>query len=172
MGQHVRGAVRRDDRGGSEWKVFWLGGQAQGLTPDERTPSIAEAHDHPVPVLRASLWGATAPWHLVALAGLGVWLLFAPAAFGVDIRSGAADVAHIGGAFVVVVAVIAMAEVVRALRLLGVAAGLGVATLVLATGPDAGYAAALIVTGLAVAALSVPRGHIQETSGDWHRLTK
>ena len=172
MGQHVRGAVRGHDRGGSAWKVFWLGGQAHGSTPDERTPSIAEAHDRPGSVFRASLWGATAPLHLAAVAGLGVWLLFAPSAFGVDIRSGAADVAHIGGAFVVVVAVIAMAEVVRALRLLGVAAGLGVAALVFLTGPGAGYAAALVVTGLAVAALSVPRGSIHETYGDWHQLTR
>lgn len=48
MGQHVRDATRRGDRDGSTWKVFWLGGQAEGSTPDERTPTIAEAHDRPV----------------------------------------------------------------------------------------------------------------------------
>ncbi len=172
MGQHVRDAVRRGDRGGSAWKVFWLGGQAEGSTADERTPSIAETHDRPWPLFLASLWGATAPWHLIAVAGLGAWLLFAPAVFGVDIRTGAADVAHIGGAFVIVAAVIAMAEVVRALRLVNVAAGVGVAAFVFVTGADAAYAAAMVVTGLAVAALSVPRGHIHETYGGWERLTR
>jgi len=172
MGQHVRDAVRRSDRGGSAWKVFWLGGQAEGSTADERTPSIAETHDHPGPVFRAALWGATAPWHLIAVAGLGVWLLFAPAAFGVDIRTGAADVAHIGGAFVIVVAVVAMAEVVRALRLLNVVAGVSVAALVFVTSPDVRYAAAMVVTGLVVAVLSVRRGRIHETYGDWERLTR
>ena len=40
------------------------------------------------------------------------------------------------------------------------------------TGPDADYAAAMVVTGLAVVALSIPRGRIHEAYGDWHRLTR
>lgn len=172
MGQHVRDAVRRGDRGGSAWKVFWMGGQADGCTPDDRSPAIASGHDRPGAVFRASLWGANAPWSLVAVAALGVWLLAAPAVFGVDITSGAADVAHIGGAIVLVVAGIAMAEVVRALRFLGVVAGLGIAALVFVTGPDAGYAVAMVVTGVAVAALSIPRGPVTETYADWTLLTR
>ncbi|MGI9119778.1 MAG: hypothetical protein ACR2G7_06615 [Acidimicrobiales bacterium] len=72
MGQHVRDAERRGDRSGSPWKVFWMGGQAESSGPDERTPSIASPHDHPSAILRTSLWGASAPWHLIALAGIGV----------------------------------------------------------------------------------------------------
>jgi hypothetical protein len=172
MGQHMRDGIRRGDRDGSAWKVFWLGGKPGDSTPDERSPSIAETHDEPGKVLRASLWGATLPWNLAAVAALGVWLLAAPAVFGVDIRSGAADVAHIGGAVVIVAAVIAWAEVVRSLRFLNVAAGLGIAGLVFLTDPDAGYAAAVVITGLAIAALSVPRGRITEDYGDWHLLTR
>lgn len=171
MAQHVRQAVRRGDRGGSAWKVFWMGGQAVDSAPDGRTPAMVEAHDRPAAVLRASLWGAAATWNLVVVAALGVWLLFAPAAFGVDIRSGAADVAHIGGAVVIVAGVVAMAEVVRAVRLAGVVAGAGMAALVFMTDAGAGYSAAVVVTGVLVAGLSLPRGEIHETYGQWRRLT-
>lgn len=172
MGQHVRTAVGRGDRGGSAWKVFWLGGTAEGSTPDERSPSIEELPDRPATVGRSMLWGASAPLTLAGVAALGVWLLFAPAVFGVDIHRGAADVAHIGGAVVVVIAVIAMAEPVRALRLLNVAAGIVMALVVLLTHPRPGYAVAVIVTGLAVAALSIPRGVIRETYGPWRLMTR
>ena len=172
MGQHVRDAVRRGDRGGSAWKVFWMGGRAEGSTPDTRTPAIDEAYDHSGRVFRASLWGAGAPWNLLVVAALGVWLLAAPAVFGVDNRTGAADVAHIGGAFVIVAAVIALAEPIRTVRLLNVVAGLAIAGLLLLTDPDGGYAAATFVTGLAVAALSMRRGRIDETYGDWNLLTR
>ena len=172
MGQHVRDAVRRGDRDGSAWKVFWMGGMPGESTPDERTPSIADAHDKPAGVLRASLWGATIPWKLAVVAVLGVWLLAAPALFLVDIRSGAADVAHIGGAVVIVAAVIAWAEPVRALRWLNVPAGLAIAGLVFLTDPKGGYAAAIVATGIAVAVLSTGRGSIRDTYGDWELLTR
>ena len=172
MAQHVRQAVRRGDRDGSAWKVFWLGGGADDSTPDERPPPMIEAHDRPGAVFRASLWGAGAPWNLVAVTALGVWLLFVPAAFDVDIRSGAADVAHLGGAFVIVAAVVALGEPVRALRLLNVPAGIAVAALVFAADPGAGYATAVVLTGVAIALLSVRRGPIRESYGDWELLTR
>ena len=172
MGQHVRDAKNRGDRGGSLWKVFWLGGKPGESTPDERTPAMAELPDRTGPVLRAMVWGASTPWSLVAVTALGLWLLTAPAVFGVDIHSGAADVAHIGGAFIIVVAVIAMAEVVRAFRVANVAAGLLTAGLVFLTGPPAGYAVVMVITGLAVAALSLPRGRITESYGTWDRLIR
>ena len=83
----------------------------------------------------------------------GVWLLFAPAAFGVDIRQGAADVSHIGGRFVIVTAVIAMAAPVRARRRLNVTAGPGSPFRSSWPAPALGYAGAIVVTGLAVAVL-------------------
>ena len=107
---------------------------------------------------------------MVAL--LGLWLLAAPALFQVDIRSGAADVAHIGGAVVIVAAVIAWGEPVRAVRLLNGPAGLAVAALVFLADPGTGYAAAVVVTGVAVTALSLRRGQIRESYGNWRLLTR
>ena len=172
MGQHVGQSSRRGDRGGSTWKVFWQGGSAEGCTPDERSPGIETLPEQPVRVTASSLWGASAPWPLVGVTVLGVWLMFAPSVFGVDIRTGAADVAHLGGAFVVVVAVVAMGEVVRAARALSLLGGLAIAGLVLLTDGPTAFVVAVVVTGLAVAALSVPRGRVTETYGTWDRLVR
>lgn len=172
MGQHMRDAVRRGDRDGSAWKVFWMGGKAGESTPDEGRPAIGELSDRPGPVLRSMLWGATAPWNLIAVTGLGIWLLFAPSAFDVSIHSGAADAAHIGGAVVIVASVIAMGEPIRLLRLLAGAGGLATAGLVFLTDPDADYAAAIVATGVLIAVLSVPRGRIRDAYGDWTLLTR
>lgn len=172
MGQHMRDAVRRGDRDGSAWKIFWMGGSAEGCTPDERSPDIGELSDRPGPVTRSMLWGATAPWNLVAVAALGVWMLFAPAVFDISIRSGAADAAHIGGAVVIVAAVIAMGEPVRLLRFLAAAGAVGAAALLLLADPDGTFAVAMVATALAIVVLSVPRGRIRDAYGDWELLTR
>jgi uncharacterized membrane protein len=172
MGQHVKQARRRGDRGGSTWKVFWLGGQADGCTPDERTPEMLDLPERPLALLRASLWGVRAPLGLVALTVLGMWSYAAPGAFGVDIRSGAADVAHLGGAALVVVAVVAKAEVLRPLRLLAMPVGLAVAVGVLLTGAGAAFTVAMVATGLLATGAAVPRGPIRESYGQWDPLVR
>ena len=170
MVQHVRDSKRRGDRGGSLWQIFWKGGSGDTSTPDERTPDIGLLHDRPATVARASLWGMSVPPALAASAAAGVWLLAAPAVFDVAITTGAADVAHLGGAAAVVVAVVAMGEVVRAMRYLNVAVGLAVAALVWVTGAGAVYSVVVTLTGLALAALAVPRGRVTESYGDWDRF--
>lgn len=172
MGQHVRQAGRRGDRDGSWWKIFWLGGKADGCTADDRTPEMLDLPDRPWALTRSSVWGATAPPALLGVTALGVWLYAAPGVLGVAVTSGAADVAHLGGAVVVVVAVVAMAEVLRPLRLLGVPAGAAIAVLVWLTGAGIGYAVAITLSGLAVAVLSVPRGSIRERYGAWDTVAR
>lgn len=172
MSQHMRQAHHRGDRGGSWWKIFWLGGKADGCTPDDRTPEMLDLPDRPLTLTRSSLWGTSAPLALLGVTALGVWLYAAPGVLGVDITSGAADVAHLGGAFVVVVAVVAMAEVLRPLRLLGVPAGVAIAALVWLSGADVGHAVVITLSGLAVAALSLPRGPIRDRYGAWDTVAR
>jgi hypothetical protein len=172
MSQHVRQSGARGDRDGSWWKIFWLGGKADGCTADDRTPEMLDLPDRPGALTKSSLWGTSAPLALLGVTVLGVWLYAAPGVLGIDITSGAADVAHLGGAFVVVVAVVATAEVLRPLRLLGVPAGVAIAALVWLTGTDLGYAVAITLTGLAVAALSLPRGSIREHYGAWDGVAR
>lgn len=172
MGQHLRDAIRRGDRGGSAWKVFWLGGTAEGCTPDEGTPELSELPDRLGAVTRAMVRGSTVPWSLAVTTLLGIWLLLAPAAFGVSIRSGAADAAHIGGAVVIVASVVAFAEVVRAVRWVNLLVAPGIIAAVVFTSSDAGYATAMVITGLLVAMLSLPTGDVQDSYGRWDRLIR
>lgn len=169
MGQHVRDSARRGDRDGSTWKVFWMGGSGEDSQPSERMPPVHRFADDPWSALKASVWGFTPTMTLSVSAAVGVWLLAAPAVFGVDIRSGAADVAHIGGAAIVVTAVVSMGEVARGLRWLNVVLGIGVAALVWLTDPGTAYAGVLLVSGALVAALAVPRGRVREQYADWQR---
>lgn len=57
---------------------------------------------------------------------MGIWMLVAPEVMGVAIQADAADVNHLGGALIVVMAVISMGEVVRTGRYLNVLFGLAV----------------------------------------------
>jgi hypothetical protein len=168
MLQHVRDGRRRGDRGGSTWKVFWLGGSAEGAGNDTRSPSLTAEEVSPVGVAKASLWGLSVPWNLVAAAALGVWLLALPGVYDVSVRSSAADVAHLGGAFVLTVAVVSMGEVVRRLRWCNVVAGVAIAVLAVpAAGMGSWPTAVLAVSGLLAAVASVPRGPIVERYADW-----
>jgi hypothetical protein len=172
MGQHMKQARRRGDRAGSTWKIFWLGGKADGCTADKRTPEMLDLPDRPLVLTRSSLWGVRAPIGLTALTLLGIWTYVAPGAFGVDIRSGAADIAHLGGAAIAVVGVVAMAEVLRPLRLLAVPAGLIVAAAAPLAGAGLGFSAAMALTGLLVAVTSLPRGPIHESYGSWDPVAR
>ncbi|WP_046472225.1 vitamin K epoxide reductase family protein [Allosalinactinospora lopnorensis] len=169
-GQHVREANRRGDRGGSWWKVFWLGGGSEGSVPDKRTPEMLEFPERPLSVTASSLWGASVPIALVGAAVLGMWLYAAPGVFGIEIDSAAAAVGHLGGTFVVVATVMAMAEVLRPLRLLAFAGGAVIAIAIWFTGAGAGYTVALTLTGLVIMALSVPRGPVRDDYGGWDRI--
>ncbi|WP_153556287.1 vitamin K epoxide reductase family protein [Roseimaritima sediminicola] len=168
MFQHMRQAKRRGDRDGSVWTVFWKGGKPDGCTPDERSPAMMEFADHPVAVVRASFWGMSFPWTLVATMMLGIVIMFLPTAFGVDIETTAADIAHLGGALIVTFSVISMGEVIRTGRLLNLP--LAAAVVIgpwMADQAPSGFALAATVLGIAVAALSIPRGKITQTYGAW-----
>ena len=168
MGQHMVQAKRRGDRGGSLWTIFWKGGAAEGSTPDERSPELQSLPQQPGSVLAASIWGMSFPWTLTASAVLGVFLMFCPALFGIDIQTRASDVAHLGGALIVTISVISMGEVIRIGRYANVPLGLGAAILPWFTAEsNAPYSAVLAIAGVLVAALAIPRGPKRERYGRW-----
>lgn len=168
MGQHLAGVKRK---GTSLWEAFWKGGPAEGATSDERSPDVGALPDAPRRVAASSLWGMSFPWTLVASAALGVGLMFVPGAFGM--AKPASDVVHVGGALVFTTAVVAVGEPVRAFRYLNVLLGLAVAVLpwLLGGGTAVGQTVAS-AGGLAVAALSLPRGKVAETYGAWGRFIR
>lgn len=170
MIQHVRQAKKRGDRSGSLWTIFWKGGLADGCTVDERSPELVNFPDRPWKVLKASIWGMSAPWTLSVCALLGLALMCTPSWFGIDIKTPAADIGHLSGALIVTVSVVSMGEVVRTVRylniLLALIAMIGPWLAVAATTPYATVSAAI---GAMVFALSIPKGRMRERYGAWDR---
>jgi hypothetical protein len=166
MSQHLAEARRR---GESLWRTFWLGGSAESSQHDERSPAMVELPQRPGRVLRASLWGFSVPGTLGAATLLGIWLMLTPAMFGLEDRAG--DGFHLIGALIIVVAVIALGEPLRALRYLNLPLGLAAAVLpwLLEGGTTAG-AFSGAVAGALVALSALPRGPVRERYGTWDRL--
>lgn len=112
------------------------------------------------------------PWTLVVSSILGLVIMTLPSAFGVDIKTTAADIGHLGGALVVVIAVICMGEVLRMGRYINVLLGLGIAILPWLHAGNTALSVSYSLLGLAIAALSIPRGPKRETYGLWDRFVK
>jgi hypothetical protein len=168
MGQNLAAAKRG---GTSLWTAFWKGGPVEGSEEDERTPAMASLPERPGALLAASAWGMSLPWTLAVSIAVGLWLMISPDVLGLG--RAAADVLHLGGAVVVVVAVVALAEPLRALRFLNVPLGLAVAVLpwVLRGATAPGRVSALI-GGLLVTALALRRGQVRERYGAWSRWVR
>jgi hypothetical protein len=112
------------------------------------------------------------PPSLGVMAALGLALLAAPNAFDEAITSRAADIAHLGGAAVLVIAVVAMGEVVRTFRLLAVPVGAVMVASVWLVEASVSFAAFVTVAAMAVAALALPRGRVVERYADWDRFLR
>jgi nucleoside-diphosphate-sugar epimerase/uncharacterized membrane protein len=158
--------VQSRRRGEPVWRVFFMGGAAPGAGHDTR-----QAFDAPLSKsLVEALDGVNPPWTLVAVALLGAWLMFTRLVFGTEPPMAHSD--HLTGALVLVVAVTAMAEVGRMLRLLNVALGAWlVAAPWLLSGASTSAKAGSVAVGAAIVLLSLPRGHrSREHYGNWDRF--
>ena len=154
-------AARRD--GKSLWRTFWVGGTMQGGSDDQRTPHYGAPMTQ---MLAPVTWGVSVPWTLIASGLVGVWVMFAPALFGMSVPAAHSD--QVAGALVVTVAVIATAEVVRALRFLNVVLGVWIAASGwMLSGATAAGRWSGLVAGLLILALSLRRGPIRDRYGAW-----
>jgi hypothetical protein len=171
MAQHMKQAVK--EKGEKFWRVFWKGGEPKEENTDERTPELITLPQQPMTVVKASLWGMSAPWTLVISSILGAWLMFAPALFDVGIEKTVSDICHLGGALIIVTSVIAMGEVVRVGRYFNILLGL-----IVAAGPWFFEMQSLwlnvtnVAAGLLVVALAFPRGVIKEHYGKWDKYVR
>jgi hypothetical protein len=145
------------------WRTFFLGGDAFERARDSKIVRIDE--ERPAWMLR----GVSFPPGLLLSAALGSWLMFAPLALGA--QGGAANAQYVIGPLIVTVALIATAEVARPVRFLNVPLGLAAAisALVLAGSTPAATVNAVLV-GVAVAALSLPRGQVRERYGGFEAI--
>lgn len=154
--------LRASKRGGtSYWHAFWFGGTPAGThdaPPADRRPSWSPG---------AMLWGLTPTWSLLGASALGTWMMFAPAVLGSEglMR----DSSFVVGALVIVVSVIAMADVARVTRYLNLALGswLVVAPWFLEVGAGARWNA--LVVGVFVGLLSLPPGRWRDRYGGAER---
>lgn len=177
-GQFLR---RRRKAGRSLLQVFFTGDTDDGEPADgiavapgttggsAGTRTYGEFERAPQQVLRDMLGGNVgAPWNLLACIAIGAWLMCTRLTVGAEGQVANAD--HLIGALVITVAVTAMAEVARPVRLLNI--GFGVALLIVPFAYDAGSASlwSSLACGVALIALSLPRGAIRQRYGAWNRL--
>ena len=148
------------------WRTFWRGGPAlsDNQTPE---PDLARPASS---VLRDFVTGGVSfPWTLVASAGLGILLLATPLVMGTEPPLYFSD--HMTGCLVIMVAVTAMAEVVRPVRFMNIPLGAWIiASPFLLEGGTTSSTVLDVVIGLALMGLSLPRGtRSDEHYGGWDR---
>ena len=158
--------VRAAREGQSVWRVFWLGGT---LT---EAPMESGSGGHPdVISAKAMIWGVALPWNLLVAAALGLWLMAAPSI--VDSGGNAAHSDHLVGALVVSFAIMAWADVGRALRFVNILLGAWIAVAPwLLDGATTGAVVSDLVVGIALILLSLPRGPVGERYGTWDRYIR
>lgn len=158
--------VQARQEGQPLWKVFWLGG-----TLRETSEAAASTVRPDVVRPMAMFWGVSLPWNLLVSAALGLWLMFAPSTLG--ITGAAAHSDHLVGALMLTVAVVALAEVGRAVRFVNVLFGAWVIaspwllrrTTTAATWND-------MIAGTLMILLSFPRGPVVERYGSFERYIR
>jgi hypothetical protein len=168
MSQFMVGARRE---GKPFWRTFWVGGtleQDRTRGPADSPAMARRRRGSPTARIVAAMDLNNVPWNLLLSAALGVWLMAAPAVLGVS--GAAADSSHLAGALVVTWAVIAFGEVARPARLLNILMGIWIAGApwFLSGATDVSRWADVFV-GVALVALSVRRGRIDEQFGGWNR---
>lgn len=151
--------------GQSLWRTFWLGGSLAQGDPDKGGVHAG------LMTAKEMVWGVAIPWNLLVSAAFGLWLMASPALFGTTDRAAHSD--HLIGALVVTVAIIALADVGRAVRFINVAFGAWfLAAPWLLSGSTTASAWNDVAIGGALILLSVRRGPVKERYGEWQRFIR
>ncbi len=149
MGQFLSWAKRR---GKPLIRTFFQGDAIEAGAED-----TSDAMASPATFWADAKRGLTLPWTLAASIALGVFLMLTRVILGNEGAMANSD--HVVGALVITVAIIATAEVARALRFVNVAFGAWlVAAPFLLTGVGHLGAIVSVVVGIALVGLSLPRG--------------
>jgi uncharacterized membrane protein len=157
--------ARRRRAGDKLWTLFWKGGEDEGHAMEEPAVGLAS----PIgPLFRAMVTGVTIPWGLAVTTVLGAWLVAAPNLLGIE---GAAATLHvIAGAIVLVISVLALAEVLRILRFINLLVALVVLISPwLLAGITLTAQLAATAVGLALIGATLPRGRVRARYGRWER---
>jgi len=157
--------VKRTKQGKPFWRTFWMGDTIESGSKDERTPRFTDSIFKTIPAMG---WGVNVPWNLLLCTAIGLWWMFYPGNFGVS--GTAANNFTTLGALVVTFSVIAMAEVGRALRFINIIFAFWlIAAMFLVNVVPANAFWNAIISGVALIALSFPKGKIREKYGSFDR---
>lgn len=156
--------LRTKREGGNIWRAFWRGegSMAEEPEPTHRRSQLSE--------ILHSIEAFSAPINLWLSALVGAWLMSAPTILGLS--GAAADNTHIMGALVVTFAVVAFAEPARLVRVLNVMCGIWVvlAAWILNNGGTPVWPWISVVSGLALIALNLRCGSVEDHYGGWQRF--
>ena len=159
---------RRVKAGKSLLRVVLFGDTDDG---DRLTPVEHEFERGPMTILKEMWAGAVnLPWNLWLAGVIGLSFLFTRLAL--DAEGSLADADHLLGSLVITVLAIAAAEVCRAARYALVPLGLALAATPFFYDGSMAHMAVSIAGGLAIAALSFPRGRIAESYGSLDRIIR
>lgn len=111
--------------------------------------------------------GVNYPWNLLACIAIGLWLM--TTRLTVDAEGAIANADHLIGSLVITIAVTALSEVARPIRLLNVPFGVALLIVPFAYGSDGLSLWSSLICGGALVALSLRRGPIRMRYGDWNR---
>ncbi len=146
-------------------RTFFKGDTVEGGEEDH-----SDALASPAAFWTDTTRGVTLPWTLAASVAIGLFLMFTRLVFGTEDAMANSD--HVVGALVITVAIIATAEVARALRFINAALGawlIAAPFLLDGAGAPASIAGGLV--GLLLIALSLPRGRRgKEHYAGWDRF--
>jgi hypothetical protein len=159
--------MRRRVRAGQNWlRVFLTGDTDDG----RQHPQAAGELDRPARTLVREMvsGGVSLPWNLALAALVALSLLFTRLTLGAD--DALANAHHLIGSLALTVIAIAAAEVARPARYLNVALGAGLCGVPFLYDADGLATAVTVACGVALAALSVPRGTLRARYGEWSRL--
>lgn len=160
--------LRRRHKAGQPWlRVFFTGDTDEG--GDDRRPDDFERSPRAIMVDMVS-GGMTFPWTLMASLALGVVLMLSPLVF--PWGSGVAATNHIIGALVITATVAALAPVARLGRFLNTLMGIVLLFAPLVAGADWAALGFSALAGLMLIALSIPRGTIKSSFGNWDRFIR
>ncbi len=157
--------LRRATQAGEPfWRTFWRGGPALS---EDQTPEPDLERSFGDVMREFVMGGVNFPWTLVVATGLGALLMATP--LFMTVPTPLYHVNHVAGCVAILIAVSAMAEVVRPARFLNVPIGAGIAVAPFLIGGVSGSALVFgVVAGLALIALSLPRGRRSaEHYGAW-----
>ncbi len=162
MGQFM---VDAHHKGKPFWRTFWTGDAMEGGSADTSKGLIGTTREK----IGEATRGVTYPWTLLLSIATGVWLTFTRVTF--DSAGAMANSDHLVGLLVVTFAIMAFAEVARAVRFIIIPLG---AWLIAAPWLLDGIASPLatwngVISGVILIALALPRGRIKDSYAGWDR---